>query len=126
MQWHIHSLLREHRFLRCKNPKDLGFWSKAPEKIFHIYLQKVFETSYKFLEVINSSQKIYVKRRNQQRCIKLTEDTSYKQDIKTVLIAFRKKSQRYRKVKYLTRFRYNFSESRFSMILSSYPIIYKM
>ena len=43
MQWHIHGLLREHRFLRCKNCSDVGFWSEAPEKILHIYLQKVFE-----------------------------------------------------------------------------------
>ena len=78
MQWHIHGLLREHRFLRCKNRNDVGFWSEAPEKMFHIYLQKVFETSYKFFEIIPSSRKILVKRKNQYRCIKRTEDASYK------------------------------------------------
>ena len=66
MQWHIHGLLREHRFLRCKNRSDVGFWGEAPEK------------SHKFLEIITSSRKILVKRKNQQRCIKRTEGASYK------------------------------------------------
>ena len=61
----FHGILREHRFLRCKNRKDVGFWSESPEKMFHIYLQKVFETSYKFFEIITSSWKILVKRKNQ-------------------------------------------------------------
>ena len=65
MQGHIHGLLREHLFLRCKNRSHVGFWSEAPEKMFDIYLQKVFETSYKLIEVITSSRKILVKRKNQ-------------------------------------------------------------
>ena len=59
MQGHIHGLLREHLFFH------VGFWSEAPEKMFDIYLQKVFETSYKLIEVTTSSRKILVKRKNQ-------------------------------------------------------------
>ena len=65
MQWHIHGLLREHHFLRCKNCSNVGFWEEAPEKMFRIYLQKVFEISYKFLEIITFSRKILEKRKNQ-------------------------------------------------------------
>ena len=53
----MHGLLREHRFLRCKNRSDVGFWSEAPEKMFYIYLQKVFETSYKLIEIIKKLHK---------------------------------------------------------------------
>ena len=52
-------------FLRCKNCSHVGFWSEAPEQMFHIYPQKVFETSFKFLEIITSSRKILVKRKYQ-------------------------------------------------------------
>ena len=52
-------------FLRCKNHSNVGFWSKALEKMFHIYLYNIFETSYKLIEIINLGRKILVKRKNQ-------------------------------------------------------------
>ena len=84
--WKIYAVaypwpIRLRRFLRSKNRSTswgMGFWDKALERMFHIYIQKVYETSEKFFKIITSSLKMFVKHKIQKRRIKRTDYASSK------------------------------------------------
>ena len=118
LQWHIHGLVWAHRFLRSKNRKIswgdgvLGWSSREnvlcldSESLCNM-LKFPWIDNFKSKNVWKTSKLVTIYKTHKRRQLKIRSKNRWSHNVLTVLIAFRKKKQRYGKVKFFKKFRYN-------------------